>query len=118
PLDAPDLQQSAAAATTQAPATSTRIALPAATATPLAMTRTATPGRHARPRPTAAKTARPASRREQPIVTMRLARGISPHGALVLVRVRTRPGADARITLRLTRQGTRCTGAAHHRVCA
>src|SRR5947209_13585308 len=34
-----------------------------------------------------------------------------------MVSVRTRPGADARITLRLTRQGTRCTGAARQRVC-
>jgi hypothetical protein len=28
------------------------------------------------------------------------------------------PEADARITLRLTRQGMRCTGAARQRVCA
>jgi hypothetical protein len=48
---------------------------------------------------------------------MLVPRGIIAHGAPVVVRVRTRPGADARITLRLTRQGTRCTGAARQRVC-
>src|SRR5205807_10511066 len=70
----------------------------------------------ATPRPTA--TARPAPRREQPRVTVRVPRAIIPHGAPVVVSVRTRPGADTRITLRLTRQGTRCSGAARQRVCA
>jgi hypothetical protein len=120
PLDAPALHQpapSAAAPTTRAPATSTSTALLVATATALAMTRTATHGRDARPRPSVPKTAPPAPRREQPSVTVRVPRGIILHGAPVIVRVRTRPGADARITLRLTRQGTRCTGAARQRVC-
>jgi hypothetical protein len=51
-------------------------------------------------------------------VTVGVPRGIIPHGALVLVSVRTRPDADALITLRPTRRGTRCTGSARHRVCA
>jgi hypothetical protein len=51
-------------------------------------------------------------------VIVRVPRAIIPHGAPVVVSVRTRPGADTRITLRLTRQGTRCTGAARQRVCA
>jgi hypothetical protein len=72
----------------------------------------------ATPRLTAPKTSRVAPRREQPSVTVRVPRGIGPHSAPVVVSVRTRPGADALITLRLTRQGTRCTGAARHRVCA
>ena len=54
----------------------------------------------------------------KPIVTVGVPRGIIPHGALVLVGVRTRPNADALITLRLTRQSTRCTGSAGHRACA
>ena len=54
----------------------------------------------------------------KPIVTVRVPSGINPHGATVLVSVRTRPNADALITVRLTRQSTRCTGAAPHRVCA
>jgi hypothetical protein len=54
----------------------------------------------------------------KPIVTVSVQRGIIPHGATVLVGVRTRPNAEALITLRLTRRGTRCTGAARHRVCA
>src|SRR2546423_1054813 len=70
------------------------------------------------PRPTATETARPDPRGEQPLVTVRVPRGIIPHGAPVVVSVRTRPEADALITLRLTRQGTRCTGAARQRVCA
>ena len=49
---------------------------------------------------------------------MRVPRAIIPHGAPVVVNVRTRPGADAFITLRLTRQGTRCTTATRQRVCA
>jgi hypothetical protein len=53
-----------------------------------------------------------------PMVTVGVPRGIIPHGALVLVRVRTRPDADAIITLRLTRRGERCTGSAQRRVCA
>jgi hypothetical protein len=52
------------------------------------------------------------------IVTVGVPRGIIPHGALLLVSVRTRPEADAIITVRLTRRGTRCTAAARHRVCA
>jgi hypothetical protein len=51
-------------------------------------------------------------------VTVRVPRGIISHGTPVVVQVRTRPGADAGITLRLTRQGTRCSGAARQRVCA
>ena len=50
-------------------------------------------------------------------MTVRVPHGIIRHGAPVVVRVRTRPGAETRITLRLTRQGTRCTTVAHHRVC-
>jgi hypothetical protein len=53
-----------------------------------------------------------------PILTVGIRRGIIPHGAPVLVGVHTRPNADAIITVRLTRQSTRCTGAAPHRVCA
>jgi hypothetical protein len=49
---------------------------------------------------------------------VRVPRGIIPHGATVLVSVRTRPNADAIITVRLMRRSTRCTGAAPHRVCA
>jgi hypothetical protein len=52
------------------------------------------------------------------ILTMGVQRGIIPHGATVLVSVRTRSNADAIITVRLTRLSTRCTGAAPHRVCA
>jgi hypothetical protein len=52
------------------------------------------------------------------ILIVGVQRGSIPHGATVLVGVRTRPNADALITLRLTRRGTRCTGAARHRVCA
>src|SRR5205823_10699900 len=92
-----------AATTLTPPATATPTTLPAATATP---------------RSTATKTARPDPRREQPLVTVSVPRGIGSHGAPVMVQVRTRPGTDARITLRLTRQGTRCTGAARQRVCA
>src|SRR5207248_11296599 len=84
---------------------------------PRAVPRTRTPRLDARPRPPAPKTTRPDRVREQPLVTVRVPRGIIPHGAPVMVRVRTRPGADARIALRLTRQGTRCTGAARQRVC-
>jgi hypothetical protein len=54
----------------------------------------------------------------KPIVTVSVPRGIIPHGALVPVSVRTRPNADALITVRLTRRNTHCTGAARHRVCA
>jgi hypothetical protein len=50
-------------------------------------------------------------------VTVRVPRGIISHGTPVVVSVHTRPNADAVITLRLTRQGTRCTTVAHHRVC-
>jgi hypothetical protein len=53
----------------------------------------------------------------KPIVTVGVQRVI-PHGTMVLVSVRTRPNADALITVRLTRQSARCTGAAPHRVCA
>jgi hypothetical protein len=52
------------------------------------------------------------------ILTMGVQRGIIAHGTMVLVRVHTRPNADALITVRLTRRSTRCTGAAPHRVCA
>src|SRR5437763_17056124 len=52
------------------------------------------------------------------MVTVRVPCRIIPHGAAVVVSVRTRPEADTRITLRLTRQGTRCSGAARQRVCA
>jgi chitodextrinase len=124
----------ATATPTAVPATSTPTTLPAATptpaattatlpatATPLAMTPAATPTARpaatATPRPTATKTAHPDSHREQPTVTVRVPHGIIAHGAPVVVQVRTRPGADAVITLRLTRQGTRCTGAARQRVC-
>jgi chitodextrinase len=137
-FDAADNQSApsaAAAATTLAPlATSTPTALPADTATapptatsavpttgaptPVAMTPTAMAGLDARPRPSATKTARPDRRREQPRVTVRVPRGIISHGAPVVVSVRTQPEADTRITLRLTRQGTRCTGSAWRRVCA
>jgi chitodextrinase len=55
--------------------------------------------------------------KEQPKVTVRVPRAIIPHGAPVVVSVRTRPNANAVITLRLTRQGTRCTGTARQRVC-
>jgi hypothetical protein len=55
--------------------------------------------------------------KEQPKVTVRVPRTIIPHGAPVVVRVRTRAGADALITLRLTRKSTRCSGAARQRVC-
>jgi hypothetical protein len=82
-----------------------------------AATPTARPAATATPRPTATKTAHPDSHREQPTVTVRVPHGIIAHGAPVVVQVRTRPGADAVITLRLTRQGTRCTGAARQRVC-
>jgi hypothetical protein len=64
-----------------------------------------------------ATTLRPRATATQPTVTVRVPRGIISHGTAVVVQVRTRPGADARITLRLTRQGTRCTTVAHHRVC-
>ena len=50
-------------------------------------------------------------------MTVRVPHGIIRHGAPVVVRVRTRPGAETRITLQLTRQGTRCTTVAHQRVC-
>jgi hypothetical protein len=50
-------------------------------------------------------------------VTVRVRGGIIARGTPVVVQVRTRPGADTRITLRLTRQGTRCSGAARQRVC-
>jgi hypothetical protein len=53
----------------------------------------------------------------QPKVTVRVPRAILPHGAPVVVSVRTRPNANTVITLRLTRQGTRCTGTARQRVC-
>src|SRR5437763_11756856 len=52
------------------------------------------------------------------MVTVRVPCRIIPHGAAVVVSVRTRPEADTRITLRLTRQGTQCTGAARQRVSA
>jgi hypothetical protein len=52
------------------------------------------------------------------ILTMGVQRGIIPRGTMVLVGVRTRPNADAIITLRLTQRSTRCTAAAPHRVCA
>jgi chitodextrinase len=82
----------ASATTLTPPATPTPTALPTASATPAA---TATP-----------------------ILTVGVPRGIIPHGALVLLRVRARPDADAIITLRLTRRDTRCSGAAQRRVCA
>jgi hypothetical protein len=117
----------ATATPTAPPATATPTAPPAATATPVAatatlpaapVTATTPPTATARPRPTATKTARSDPRREQPTVTVRVPRGIISHGTLVMVSVRTRPGADTRITLRLTRQGTQCTGSARRRVCA
>jgi cytochrome c peroxidase len=130
----PQLADTSAAATTpQAPATSMPTALPAATATPqptetsavpttddpapLAMTPTATASLYAQPQPTATTTARPDRRHEQPSVTVRVRGGIIRHGESVMVQVRTHPGTDARITLRLTGKSTRCTGAARHRVC-
>jgi chitodextrinase len=130
PATATPTAPAATATPTALPATSTPTTLPAATATtatspaapatatPLAVIPTTTAGLDARPRPTATKTARPDPRREQPKVTVRVPRGIIPHGAPVVVNVRTRPGADAFITLRLTRQGTRCTTATRQRVCA
>jgi hypothetical protein len=93
-------------------ATATTLA-PPATPTP-----TARPVPTATPQPTAPKTAHPDSHREQPKVTVRVRGGIISHGVPVVVQVRTRPGADTRITLRLTRQGTGCSGAARQRVCA
>jgi hypothetical protein len=81
----------------------------AASATTLRPAATATPT----PRPTAT----PPSHREKVTVSVRVRGGIIAHGTPVVVSVRTRPGADAVITLRLTRQGTRCTTVAHHRVC-
>ena len=51
------------------------------------------------------------------MVTVRVRGGIIRHGAPVMVSVRTRPGADTRITLRLTGKSTRCSGAARRRVC-
>jgi hypothetical protein len=62
-------------------------------------------------------TPRATAPKEQPKVTVRVPRTIIPHGAPVVVSVRTRPNATALITLRLTRQGTRCTGTARQRVC-
>jgi hypothetical protein len=97
-------------------ATATTLALPA-TPTPTLRPATATPRPSATPRPTATKTPRPASRQDKPQLTVRIKRGIIAHGAPVVVQVRTRPGADAVITLRLTRQGTRCTTVARQRVC-
>jgi chitodextrinase len=101
----PTLQVPATATPTlQVPATATPTARPAATTTPQ-VPATATP------------TARPAAT-ATPMVTVRVQRGIIPHGALVPVSVRTRPDADVIITVRLTRPGTRCTGSARRRVCA
>jgi hypothetical protein len=130
----PQQGDTSAATTAQTAATCPPTAVPTATATPspsapsavpttyaptpLAMTPTATAYRAAQPQPTATTTARLAPRHEQPSVTVRVRGGIIRHGESVMVRVRTRPYAEARITLRLTRQGTRCTGAARHRVCA
>jgi hypothetical protein len=99
---------------TATPSPTAPSALPTYAPTPLAMAPTATAYLAAQPQPTA----RPASHREQPKVTVSVSHGIIRHGKSVMVRVRTRPGANALITLRLTRQGTRCTGAARHRVCA
>jgi hypothetical protein len=114
----PTARPAATATRTARPAaTATRTALPAATATPGAVISTATAGLDAQPRPTATKTAHPAPRREQPSVSVRVRGGIIAHGTPVVVQVRTRPGADARIMLRLTRQGTRCTTVARQRVC-
>ena len=84
----------------------------AAPSTVVATTQAAAPRPAHRPR--TGLPAAPATR----ILTVRVPRGIIPHGTMVVVRVRTRPNADALITLRLTRQSTRCTGAARHRVCA
>jgi len=131
----PQLADTSAAATTpQTPATSTPAALPTATATPqptatsavpttyaatpLAMTPTATAYLAARPQPTATKTAHKDSHRVNLTVTVRVRGGIIRHGESVMVSVRTRPGADTRITLRLTGKSTRCSGAARQRVCA
>jgi hypothetical protein len=129
----PQQADTAAATTAQTSASCPPTAVPTATATPQptapsavpttyaappAMTPTATAYLAAQPQPTATKTARPGRRHEQPKVTMHVRGGIIRHGAPVMVSVRTRPGADARITLRLTRQGTRCSGAARQRVCA
>ncbi|HKC75640.1 MAG TPA: hypothetical protein VKF37_15785 [Chloroflexota bacterium] len=93
-------------ASARSAATSATTLAPPATATP-----TARPTATATPRPTATKTA-------QPKVTVRVPRALIPHGAPVVVSVRTQPNADATITLRLTRQATRCSGAARQRVCA
>jgi chitodextrinase len=109
---------SPAAPATATPPTATSAVLTTGAPTPLAMTPTATAGLDARPQPTAPKTALPDLRREQPKVTVRVPRSIIPHGAPVVVSVHTRPGADTRITLRLTRQGKQCTGSAWRPVCA
>jgi hypothetical protein len=122
----PQLGDTSSIVTTPAPATAT---MPAATATPQPTAPSAMPTTYAalpptapaylsvnaQPQPTA--TARSDRRHEQPSVTVRLGRGKGSHSAPVMVQVRTRPGADAHITLRLTQQGTRCSGVAAHRVC-
>jgi hypothetical protein len=113
----------------------TPAALPTATATPqptqtsaLPPTYAATPRAltpsapvylsvNAQAHPSATTTARSERRPAQPQLSVRLPHGIGAHSAPVMVQVRTRPGADAVITLRLTRQGTRCTTVAHQRVC-
>jgi cytochrome c peroxidase len=126
----PQLSDTSAATTAQTP-TCPPAAPPAATATsqptatspmptayaptPLAMAPTATAYLSAQSQPAAPKTA---PSREQLKVTVSVPHGIIRHGTPVVVNVRTRPGANAVITLRITRQVTRCTGAARHRVCA
>jgi cytochrome c peroxidase len=133
-LDPQLADTSTVAPTPQTPAPATPTALPTATATPqpiatsavpttyaatpLAMTPTATAYLGAGPQPTATKTARPDSHREKLTVSVRVRGGIIRHGESVMVSVRTRPGADTRITLRLTGKSTRCSGAARQRVCA
>src|SRR5205823_5025608 len=110
--------QTPAAVPTATPQPSATSAVPTTyAATPLAMTPTATAYLGAGPQPTAPKTARPDSHREKLAVSVRVRGGIIRHGTPVVVSVRTRPNADAVITLRLTGKSTRCTGAAQHRVC-
>jgi hypothetical protein len=82
------------------------------------MAPTATAYLAAQPQPTATKTARPHRRHQQPKVTVRVRGGIIRHGAPVVVSVRTQPGTDALITLRLTGKSSRCSGAARQRICA